>query len=400
MKKLIIAAVLFCFAAPAAAFDMASVQLHGFLSQGYLKTDTHDALFAETASNGTFEFNEFGVNLASQVNDNLRVGVQLLSRDLGEIGNNEVELDWAFGDYTYRNWLGFRAGKIKTPYGLYNQSRDIDAARTSVLLPSSVYSEGFRESLSTTTGIGAYGGLPGGLEYQAVYGTTQLKEDGGIAQILSKLIQKASRMNPQLALLAKAKGFTGFTDASVDWAYAGDLKWATPVDGLTLGTSTLGYKATFSDTPAELDFDFEAASYIGSVEYMIGDLTLASEYQLMKADYSASALRIDGDQDYEGYYVLASYRVNDWFEVGTYYNVEYPDKDDRDGDRYKAAGLPAANAWLKDWALTTRFDVSESMSLKLEGHAMDGLFTVGYDEADPDPDETWYLLAAKVTFSF
>ncbi len=46
----------------------------------------------------------------------LRVGVQFLSRDLGETGNNEVEVDWAYGDYRFRNWLGIRAGKMKTDY--------------------------------------------------------------------------------------------------------------------------------------------------------------------------------------------------------------------------------------------------------------------------------------------
>lgn len=382
MKKFIIAAIFLCFATTAAAFDMESVQIHGFISQGYLKTDTNDALFAKTSSDGTFEFNEFGLNVVSQVNDNLRVGMQLLSRDMGEIGNNEVEIDWAYGDYNYRNWLGLRAGKMKTPYGLYNQSRDIDAARTCILLPSSIYSEGFRESVSTTTGIGAYGELPGGVEYQAVYGTTQLKEDEGVAKLMSTLM-----------------GVSEFSDASVDWAYAGDLKWSTPIDGLTLGTSTLGYKATLSaEAPIHLDLDFEAESYIGSAEFVYGDLTLASEYQLLTLDYSISAVNISDKQDIEGYYFLASYRINNWFEVGTYYNVLYLDKDDRDGDRYKAIGQPAAKAWKKDFALTTRFDVNDNMVLKLEGHLMDGLATVEYDTEDPD--DTWYMLAAKVTFSF
>ncbi|MBI9092521.1 MAG: hypothetical protein JEZ12_25170 [Desulfobacterium sp.] len=382
MKKFIIATILICFATTAAAFDMESVQIHGFLSQGYLKSDNNDALFAKTSSSGTFEFNEFGLNIASQVNDNLRVGMQLLSRDMGDIGNNEVEIDWAYGDYNYRNWLGLRAGKMKTPYGLYNQSRDIDAARTCILLPSSVYSEGFRESVSTTIGIGVYGELPGDIGYQLAYGTTQLKNDGGVAKLLTGLM-----------------GIPEFTGSSVDWAYAGDLKWSTPIEGLTLGTSTLGYKAILSsNTPMPLDLEFEAESYIGSVEFIYGDLTLASEYQLLTLDYSISAFNINDEQEIEGYYFLASYRINDWFEVGTYYNVQYLDKDDKDGDRYKKVGQPAAKAWKKDLALTTRFDVNDNMVLKLEGHLMDGLATVEYDAADPD--DTWYMLAAKVTFSF
>ncbi len=382
MKKYIIAVIFICIASSASAFDAESLQLHGFLSQGYLKTNSNDALFARTSSGGTFEFNEFGLNIVSQVDDNLRVGVQCLSRDLGEVGNNEVEIDWAYGDYNYRNELGFRAGKMKTPYGLYNQSRDIDAARSSILLPSSIYSESFRESISTTIGVGIYGELPGGLEYQAVYGTTQLKKDEGVAKTMSQIT-----------------GIPEFVDASVDWAYAGDLKWLTPVEGLTVGASTLGYKATlFFEVPAPSTFDFEAKAYIGSVEYICGDLTLASEYQLMAVDYSIPAFHKNGKKELEGYYFLASYRVNEWFEVGSYYNIEYSDTDDRKGNAYRAQGEPAAKAWLKDLALTTRFDVSDNMVFKLEGHLMDGLANVSYDAQDPD--ETWYMLAAKVTFSF
>ena len=55
--------------------------------------------------------------------------------------------------------LGFRAGRIKLPYGLYNQSRDVDMARTSVLLPQSVYSEVDRELLIAYEGVGLYGNV-------------------------------------------------------------------------------------------------------------------------------------------------------------------------------------------------------------------------------------------------
>ena len=55
-------------------------------------------------------------------------------------------------------------------------------------------------------------------------------------------------------------------------------------------------------------------------------------------------------------------------------------------------------AWKKDFALTTRFDINDNMVFKLEGHLMDGLATVEYDAEDPDDD--WYMLAAKMTFSF
>jgi len=69
--------------------------------------------------------------------------------------------------------------------------------------------------------------------------------------------------------------------------------------------------------------------------------------------------------------------------------------------------LPRAIAWSKDLAVTTRFDVSESWIVKLEGHWLNGLYatttngglSTSEDYGD-DPAENGFLGAVKVTFSF
>jgi len=50
---------------------------------------------------------------------------------------------------------------------------------------------------------------------------------------------------------------------------------------------------------------------VGYVEFIYEDLTLASEYQLMNLDYTIEAFNTSDDKDIEGYYFLASYRIND-----------------------------------------------------------------------------------------
>ena len=67
------------------------IQVHGLVSQGYMRSTDNNYL-ANTAD-GTFEFNEAIVNFSTQVSENLRVGLQLLSRDLGKEGNNSVTPD-------------------------------------------------------------------------------------------------------------------------------------------------------------------------------------------------------------------------------------------------------------------------------------------------------------------
>ena len=108
-------------------------RIHGFVSQGFLKSSANN--FLAQTSNGTFQFNEIGVNVTYSALDNLRFGAQLLSRDLGNVGNNGVLIDWALVDYSWQDWLGIRAGKIKMPLGFYNEYRDLDLARTNIFLP-------------------------------------------------------------------------------------------------------------------------------------------------------------------------------------------------------------------------------------------------------------------------
>lgn len=129
------------------------VEIHGFISQGYL--DSSDNNFQARTDASTFEFNEFGINFGKELTDKLRLGMQIFSKDIGPYGDNEVTLDWAYGDYRWKDWLGVRAGKIKTPHGLYNETRDVDILRNWIFLPQSVYPELTRDATLSLIGGGS-----------------------------------------------------------------------------------------------------------------------------------------------------------------------------------------------------------------------------------------------------
>src|SRR5712671_6813365 len=146
---------------PAAAAELGlpgqlpSLDVHGFISQGFLLTSANDYL-ADT-SRGSFEFSEVGLNLTLPATDRLTLGVQIFSRKLGPLGDYRATLDWYYLDYHWRDWLGIRAGRVKLPFGLYNDSSDVDSARTAVLLPQSVYPAENRDFLLAQTGVELYG---------------------------------------------------------------------------------------------------------------------------------------------------------------------------------------------------------------------------------------------------
>lgn len=377
---------IFCFAlylstiVNAFAFDSDNIQLHGFISQGYLKSSKHDFWYTPT-KDGTFQFNEIGINIITEPVDNLRLGIQLMSKDMGELGNNEVGMDWAYGDYRFRNWLGVRAGLMKRPYGLYNQSRDIDAARTGIFLPTAVYPDVSRDFFLATQGVGIYGILPGNLSYEFQYGVVPLDIDDGIVKQVESLL--------------------GIKTKSVenDSVIAFMLRWDTPLSGLALAFSGFSLGDTVSETDIGQITTTRYDVYVPSLEYEFEDFSFSAEYRHYTLEMNLKNSVIIDNRISEMYHATGAYRFTDWFELGLGYSVAYPDKDDKDGDNFKEKGQSAAKAWRKDLALSTRFDINDYWTFKLEGHYMNGLDGVTSDLSD-DPSSDWFLFAAKTTFSF
>src|SRR5437870_10659659 len=194
--------------------QLAELQIHGFVSQGFLLTSANDYL--AHSSHGSFEFSEVGVNFTLPATDRLTLRVQLFSRKLGPIGDYRATLDWYYLDYHWRDWLGIRAGRVKLPFGLYNDINDIDSARTAVLLPQSIYPAQNRDFLLAQTGAELYGyqhlGGVGALDYRLYAGTIFLD------------------LRPQ-----PGSPFT-VVDLNVPYVAGGRVQWL-PIEGLRLGGS-------------------------------------------------------------------------------------------------------------------------------------------------------------------
>ncbi len=400
MRKVIKYILLIFLALNTHAFaEFGDVDIHGFISQGYLKSTDYN-LYTADMENGTFEFNEFGLNFTTQVTNKLRIGMQLVAMDLGDMGNDEIIIDWAFGDYRYANWLGLRAGKVKKPGGLFNLSRDIDAARTFIFLPSSIYNESTRSEQLAAKGISAYGTLPGRIDYHVVYGYFDIGD--AFKDILADSIGKE------------------LSTVKVEDYYVGGLYWSTPldrlsfVDGLLLGfqygDNTMNAKGIATQPGTDLTID--SAHWIASLEYTFDDFIFTSEYKMPMTEVNGKISNdpYSSDLDGENVYAAMTYRFTDWFEIGTYYSLDFENKHDKDGDYKLDKEIPEdpKTAWLKDFAFTTRFDVNEYWIVKLEGHYFNGLkgvTGVTYYDAENDPisdapDAKWFMFAAKVTFIF
>jgi len=344
-------------ASPAAAVevgsegDLASVEVHAFASQGFILSKDNNYLSSDT-THGSFQFSEVGVNLTKSITDKLRMGVQLFAQDLGPTGSYNVKADWFYLDYRVNDFLGFRAGRVKIPFGLYNEVNDIDSARTAVLLPQSVYPEQNRNYLLAQTGVELYGYArlheAGALDYRLYGGTIFLDTStpaGSPYQILS---------------------------FNVPYVVGGRILWETPLEGLRAGGSlqALRLDASILDNTMTATVRIPATLWVASLEYTGGDLLLAAEYSrwYIGEDSSNTMLFPAAPTTVsERGYVMATYRAAKWLQSGLYYSALFPNIDNREG---------RANMQ-HDVAATLRFDVNDHWLFKLETHYMEG--TAGLD---------------------
>ncbi|MBN1779979.1 hypothetical protein JW948_02545 [bacterium] len=150
-----------------------NLHIHGFVSQGYLKSTGNNYLTSDS-KDGSMDYSEATINFLTSPAANFNIGTQLYARDMDLDGNLVVTIDWAYGDYHWKDFMGVRVGRFKNPLGLYSKVRDVDMARVPIFLPQGIYGEAERDMNLAINGVGLYGNIPasaaGDFDYEVVYG--------------------------------------------------------------------------------------------------------------------------------------------------------------------------------------------------------------------------------------
>lgn len=330
------------------------VQVHGFASQGFAYSNQNNYLTMKT-SQGSFAFTDGGVNMSTSLTDKLRVGAQAYSRNMGELGNGRVMVDWVLVDYKFNDWIGVRAGKVKTVLGLYNDSQDLSFLHTWAILPQSLYSLDLRGTNIAHIGADLYGTIRlknlGLLSYTAYAGKTPEDPTGGYAYGFK-----------QSNIFVKSYGGR---------VIGGDLRWnPSGVEGLTLGTSYVDQvivgEGSRPVTPAHklgIFYEKSAKNYMNQyyVQYARGGLRLEGEYRRFWRDQVVLNLG-SRSTDNRGYYIAAAYRPLKQLEVGSYWS--------RYSNWMVDTSLPGNHIY--DKVIAAKIDLNRYWSVKVEGHFIDG----------------------------
>jgi len=334
------------------------VQVHSFGSQGFAYTNDNNYLTMNT-SKGSFNFDDLGVNVSSQITEKFRVGAQAYTRRLGELNKGQVTLDWAVADYRFKPWFGARGGKVKTVMGLYNNLQDVDSLFTWALLPQSMYPIDLRGSTIAHIGGDLYGKVPLGK-----YGKADYTVYGGVLP-----------SDPHQGYIYALRSIFHYDTAYVGSIAGGDLKWTTPLKGFVAGTSYMEQhpKGSGIQPPSQLSptggsFTQDTKKRQISqfyVQYIVKGLHVDGEYH---RDYRDEAIifpatTADIQWNARSWYISGAYRFSHLVEVGSYYSHFAPNQN-------VDISLPGNHIY--DKVVTARFDLKSYWTVKAEGHFIDG----------------------------
>ena len=389
---------------PATAIEWASgdVQLHGFAAQGWTLSDGNNINGHSDDSSGSFLQRELGASLSWRPRGDLLVSGQLASLRAGKAVDEDLSLEYAVLDWSMdssaNGHSGLRLGKLKLPFGFYNEGRDAVFGRQSVLLPQSVYlgnSGGRALGYFSLLGGGLYRStFHEGVETQfevSAYGPQRL---GDQAEIPILRREASGRFKLDYALLAR---FSADFDAG---------RWRTAI---SLSSTELEYQPG-QEPPFLLPGRFSFDQVIVSLQHNRERWNYTAEWvwrsirltDLVPGPFSSEQAVHPG-----GLYLQAAYRITPRLQAMLRYDEQYRDQDDRRGfDQSRSSATPAPRHYFfgRDWTLGGRMDLRRNVSLFAEFHLVDGagwvnpLDNPGFGSGDAD--RYWHFFTVLAAYRF
>lgn len=369
-------------------------QLHGFISQGVIDVDGSNFVNDDGALSA--ELTELGLNGTYQLGTTLRLTGQVVYLDGGNRYPKGVRIDYALLDWSVYDNDGWQAniylGRFKNNHWLYSSTRDIPFARSSIILPQSVYFDGFRDLTVGSDGIAVkishsddnYGNF----DLNLSYGTSKIS-DKQAEIIFTKLAQGKIKQD---------------YDAQVSFY------WQPVFSSWRFGVSFLDsvFKYNTNDNfDVFVDGDFSFQFYTMNALYEGEKWEFSGEvYQEQFSTEGFYDPQFDNAPVGQGLYLQSRYKVNKKLTLLARYERFYNNKDDKEGKKLEAetgGGIPAYFAYHRDATVGLSYDFSSDFSLRLEYHWLQGagrLTPVLIPTPQINDSKNWQLWAAQLMYWF
>lgn len=365
------------------------LQLHGFLTQGVVLTSDNN--FLGESDDGSLDFREIGVNASLRLSPELQVSGQVISHRAGEMDAGHARLDYGLVDWTgwsgERGRAGVRLGRIKLPFGLYNETRDVASTRSGVILPQSIYFELARNVELSIDGLGLYLDRytgHGNLYFSMHVGRGNVDDKSTVTGFLGQRVAGKFESNifKALNLLYESEG--------------GRYRL-----GLTTWWASMDYEPGTADPVQAGRGSFHPIIF--SAQYNAEKWSLTAEHLIQYLQYDGFVARPDSSPVLQSTYLQGTYKLAPKWEAMLRYDVLYLDRDDRDGKKAEAAfGVPGFMLFAKDWTVGLRYDVTPSFMVRAEYHRVDGTGWLSPLE-NPNPlalERRWDMFMLLGSFRF
>jgi len=371
-------------------------QLHGFIAQGIIDVDGSD--FVNDDGSVSTELTELGLNASYQLNNKFRFAGQVVYLDGGNRYAQGVRVDYALLDwsaFTSEHWqANVYLGRFKNNHWLYSSSRDIPFARPSIILPQSVYFDGFRDIAVGSDGIATKISYSsdnyGNYDWQFSYGSSPISDEQ-VKNVLSEYALGSSEQDYD------AQTSFYWQPAFSSWRFGLSLLDA----AFTYDSAGVGGGDVFFDADFTFQFYTLNALYEGEKWEFSGEL-----YQ--------QRFTIDGfywpdfklDNIGQGYYVQSRYKFTEKMTFLARYEDFYINKDDKDGKKLEQSTggiIPYYFGFHKDATLGINYDITSNFSARLEYHWVKGagrLTPVVVPNTHINDSESWEMWAVQLMYWF
>lgn len=378
---------------PAVADDgmLDTLQLHGFLSQALVITDSNDFFGPSSSGGGSLKYTEIGANASLRPHQDVLIAAQVLSRRAGGDGRDaRPVLDYGLVDYqmvsNQQRTLGMQLGRSKYPFGFYNQTRDVAFTRPSILLPQSIYFDRTRSLALSGDGLTLYmeQRVPtGNLRAQVGIGDPQAGDD----------LRRTLRLDTVPGSLDSQRSAIG------------QIRYEHDGGRIVAAVSAADANARFnSSQPGLSDGDFYFKPWVLSLQYNEENWSLTTEYARRNSgleNFNNPAFNFDVTG--ESWYVQYTRRFNESWQWLVRYDSLTSNRDDRSGSAFEASGAgPAHSQFAQDYTLGLQWTVNPRVLLAAEYHYVDGTGWLPTQDT-PDPAETrrrWNMLLFQLSLRF
>jgi hypothetical protein len=369
-------------------------QWHGFVAQGVINVNHSD--FIDKDKGLSLKLTEIGINSSYRLSDQFRVAGQLVYLNGGNRYSEGVRLDYLLLDWQLLNsekWqVNLFLGRFKNNHWLHSNTRDVPFARPSIILPQSIYFDGFRDIAMGSDGVA----------FRANYSDNKLGEiDFNLSYGASQINDKSKHI--LLSDLAAGKGKQDFdAQASIYWR-PHFSQWRF---GLSLLDSDFDYYQSNKPEPfvdGVFSFQFYTVNAIYEGEQWEFSSELYQQRFVTDGFYFPTSLQ---DRIGNGIYLQTRYQLNNDITLLARAEKFYLDKNDKNGVKFEQASgglIPRYFAFQNELTFGFSYDIHAKLRVQFEQHFVQGtgrLNPIVLPNTQINDHKYWQVTALQLMYWF